>query len=82
MEARRQATRARGAIAAGREMKRGDSKLRIGVIGGGGGGLTAALAFRRCGFEVKVFERSHRDREIGAGVGNYDHSQLGPVNPP
>src|SRR3954447_10130333 len=50
-------------------MSQKDPKLRIGVIGGGVGGLTAALALRRCGFAVKVFERSNRDREIGAGVG-------------
>ena len=42
------------------------------VAGGGIGGLAAALAFARQGFEVKVLEQSPRIGEIGAGI------QLGP----
>src|SRR6195256_2041766 len=41
---------------------------RIGVIGGGIGGLTAAQALRRRGFEVKVYEAAPELKEIGAGV--------------
>jgi salicylate hydroxylase len=41
---------------------------RIAVIGGGIGGLTAAHALRRRGFEVKVYEAAPELKEIGAGV--------------
>ncbi len=42
--------------------------LRIAVIGGGIGGLTAARALLRRGFEVHVYESSPELKEIGAGV--------------
>src|SRR5580704_15972571 len=42
--------------------------LRIMIIGGGIGGLTAALALQRFGFRVAVFEQARELREIGAGV--------------
>jgi salicylate hydroxylase len=45
---------------------------RVVVVGGGIGGLTAALALRAVGCEVVVIERAERFGEIGAGV------QLGP----
>ena len=38
------------------------------VAGGGIGGLTAAVALRRAGFDVQVFERAPEIREIGAGI--------------
>jgi len=38
------------------------------VVGGGIGGLAAALALRRVGVEVVVFERAAELREVGAGV--------------
>ena len=38
------------------------------VVGGGIGGLTAALALGRAGVEVAVFERAPELREIGAGI--------------
>ncbi|MCC6890638.1 MAG: FAD-dependent monooxygenase [Hyphomicrobiales bacterium] len=41
---------------------------RIAVIGGGIGGLTAAIALRRRGFEVIVYEQAEQLGEIGAGV--------------
>src|SRR5258708_34351984 len=44
------------------------SSLRIAIVGGGIGGLTAALAFRARGLNVAVFEQSEVLREIGAGV--------------
>jgi salicylate hydroxylase len=43
-------------------------KLRIAVIGGGIGGLTAARALLRRGFDVHVYESSPELKEIGAGV--------------
>ncbi len=39
------------------------------VIGGGIGGLAAAVALRRMGIEAEVFERAPRIEEVGAGVG-------------
>jgi salicylate hydroxylase len=41
---------------------------RIVVIGGGIGGLTAALALLRQGLEVEVHEQSSELKEVGAGV--------------
>lgn len=43
-------------------------KPRIAVIGGGIGGLTAAQALLRRGFEVSVHEAAPELKEIGAGV--------------
>lgn len=42
------------------------------IIGGGIGGLAAALAFSRAGASVELFERSPEFTEVGAGI------QLGP----
>lgn len=42
--------------------------VRAIVVGGGIGGLTAAIALRRIGVEVVVFERAGELREIGAGI--------------
>jgi 2-polyprenyl-6-methoxyphenol hydroxylase-like FAD-dependent oxidoreductase len=41
---------------------------KVAVAGGGIGGLTAAIALRRAGFEVVVFERSAELGEVGAGL--------------
>jgi salicylate hydroxylase len=46
--------------------------MKIGIVGAGLGGLTAALSFIKRGFEVTVFEQASELRELGAGV------QLGP----
>ena len=43
-------------------------KLRIAIIGGGIGGLTAARALLRRGLDVHVYESSPELKEIGAGV--------------
>jgi salicylate hydroxylase len=43
-------------------------KPRIAIIGGGIGGLTAAVALHQRGIEVEVFEQSAKISEIGAGV--------------
>ena len=42
--------------------------MRAMVIGGGIGGLTAAVALRRAGVEAVVFEKAGELREIGAGI--------------
>ena len=41
---------------------------RVGVVGGGIGGLTAALSLLRAGFDVHVYEQAPALGEIGAGV--------------
>ena len=38
------------------------------IVGAGIGGLTAAIALRRAGLDVEVFERATELREIGAGL--------------
>lgn len=42
--------------------------VHVAIVGGGIGGLTAALAFRARGLDVTVFEQAEVLREIGAGV--------------
>src|SRR5580658_3225157 len=42
--------------------------LRVAIVGGGIGGLTAALALRARGLDAAVFEQAEVVREIGAGV--------------
>jgi len=44
------------------------NKLRIAIVGGGIGGLAAALALRARGLEATVFEQAGALREIGAGL--------------
>ena len=41
---------------------------RISIVGGGIGGLTAALALQHFGYRVAVFEQTQELREVGAGV--------------
>ena len=45
-----------------------DGKVRVGVVGGGLGGLASAIALTRAGFAVDVFERAPRLGEVGAGI--------------
>jgi salicylate hydroxylase len=42
--------------------------LNVGVIGGGIGGLSAAIALRRAGHEVTIYERFDFVGEVGASV--------------
>ncbi len=53
-------------------MSEANSPLPVLVAGGGIGGLAAALALVRQGFDVQVFEQAPEVGEIGAGI------QLGP----
>jgi salicylate hydroxylase len=46
--------------------------VRVGIIGGGVGGLTAAIGLLRKGFDVTVFEQSPTNAQLGASL------QLGP----
>jgi salicylate hydroxylase len=42
--------------------------LRIGIIGAGIGGLSAAVALHRAGFDVHVYERAPELTEVGGGI--------------
>ena len=44
------------------------SRKRVLIIGGGPGGLTAAIALRRAGFEAAVFERARESADAGSGM--------------
>src|SRR5438105_706495 len=44
------------------------ASLRVAVIGGGIGGLTAALSLRQGGFEVDVYEQAPELTQIGGGI--------------
>jgi salicylate hydroxylase len=41
---------------------------KVVIVGGGIGGMAAALAFLRRGIDVEVYEQAHQLRELGAGV--------------
>ena len=41
---------------------------RIAIVGAGLGGLAAAIALRRQGFEVQVYEQAAELAEFGAGI--------------
>ena len=41
------------------------TELSIGVVGGGIGGLAAAIALRRAGHKVTIYERSDFASEVG-----------------
>jgi 2-polyprenyl-6-methoxyphenol hydroxylase-like FAD-dependent oxidoreductase len=41
---------------------------RAAIIGGGIGGLTTAIALRKIGFEVDVYERAAELKEVGSGM--------------
>lgn len=43
-------------------------RLSVGVIGGGIGGLSVAIALRRAGHEVTIYERHDFAGEVGASV--------------
>src|SRR5664279_1283106 len=43
-------------------------RLNIGIIGGGIGGVAAAVALHRAGIRATVYERASELREVGAGM--------------
>jgi 2-polyprenyl-6-methoxyphenol hydroxylase-like FAD-dependent oxidoreductase len=53
-----------------------DHPVRIIVVGGGIGGLSAAIALRRAGNEVLVLERSPRIDPVGAGLTLFANAML------
>jgi salicylate hydroxylase len=55
--------------APGRRGEKGEGvALRAVVAGGGIGGIAAAVAQRRAGFDVRVYEQAQQLAEVGAGV--------------
>jgi salicylate hydroxylase len=50
-------------------------KLRVAIIGGGIGGLSAAIALHQMGAQVRVYEQARQLGEIGAGVALHRNSQ-------
>lgn len=46
----------------------GWKRLSVGVIGGGIGGMSTAIALRRAGHDVTIYERSDFAGEVGASV--------------
>ncbi len=46
----------------------GSASKKAIIIGGGIGGITAAIALQQAGFEVTVFERAEELREVGSGL--------------
>jgi 2-polyprenyl-6-methoxyphenol hydroxylase-like FAD-dependent oxidoreductase len=48
--------------------------MRVLVVGGGIGGLSAALALRYAGAKVRVYEQAAELGEVGAGVGLFPNS--------
>lgn len=43
-------------------------RLRIAIVGGGLGGLAAALFLQKAGLDVTVYEQAPELRELGAGI--------------
>ena len=43
-------------------------QLEVAVVGGGIGGMAAAIALRRAGHKVKIYERRGFDVEVGASI--------------
>jgi salicylate hydroxylase len=45
-----------------------ESAISVGIVGGGIGGLAAALSLDRAGFDVHVYEQARALSEVGAGI--------------
>ncbi|MDZ7885578.1 MAG: NAD(P)-binding protein [Mycobacterium sp.] len=48
--------------------------IRVAIVGGGIGGLSAALALTSVGVDVKVYEQAPALGELGAGIGLFPNS--------
>jgi salicylate hydroxylase len=51
------------------------TNLRVAIIGGGIGGLATAIALRRIGAQVRVYEQARELGDVGAGVALHRNSQ-------
>jgi salicylate hydroxylase len=51
-------------------------QLQVAIVGGGIGGLTAALALRKRGLKVAIFEQAVELGEIGAGISIHANATL------
>ena len=59
--------------------------MNIGILGGGIGGLSTAIALKQEGFDVSIYERHSQPSEIGAGIvcwpnASFILEQLGVLN--
>ena len=52
---------------------------KIAIIGGGLGGLTAAVALARKGLAAEVYEQAPALEEVGAGVGLWPNAMTAPA---
>jgi salicylate hydroxylase len=51
-------------------------QLQVAIVGGGIGGLTAALALRARGLKVAIFEQAVELGEIGTGISIHANAAL------
>ena len=68
-----------------RRLIRKGQSMNIGILGGGIGGLSVAIALKQKGFDVDVYERHSQPTEIGAGIvcwpnASFVLEQLGVLN--
>src|SRR4051812_24851635 len=57
-------------------MANDDAAKRVVIAGGGIGGLVAALALHRAGWQPTVFEASQEIRALGVGINLQPHAVL------
>ena len=48
--------------------------MKVIIVGGGIGGLAAALSLHQCGIEAEIFEQSSEVRELGVGINTLPHA--------
>jgi salicylate hydroxylase len=51
------------------------TRLRVAIVGGGIGGLSAAIALHQIGAQVRIYEQAHELGDVGAGVALHPNSQ-------
>src|SRR5262245_11051998 len=48
--------------------------MKVLIVGGGIGGLAAALTLRQAGIDAEIFEQAHEIRELGVGINVQPHA--------